>query len=332
VLRAEGVDKKFDEPNFVEQMLGRERRFVHAVDHVSIKVNARSTLGLVGESGSGKTTLARAIVALGRADEGELTLLGEPISLDIRKRDRETLRNLRMVFQNPNDALNPFRTVGETIGRTIRKLSSRRWDASEVRSRVIELLEAVGMTAEYYNRYPRYLSGGEKQRVAIARAFAAAPAFVVADEPTSSLDVSVQAVILNLLKDLRATQGASYLVISHDLEVVGYLADWIVVMYLGEVMEQGTNEHVHQPPYHPYTEALLSAAPVADPSRARDHITLEGEIPSPRNKPSGCPFHTRCPRFIGDICINEEPPIRETEDGHQIVCHHPLDELKEMQS
>jgi peptide/nickel transport system ATP-binding protein len=211
------------------------------------------------------------------------------------------------------------------IGRTIRKLGGPP-------EPIEELLSAVGLTPEYIDRYPSRLSGGEKQRVAIARAFAANPALVLADEPTSSLDVSVQAVILNLLKDLRSREGVSYLVISHDLEVVSYLADWIIVMYLGEVMEQGTNEAVYTPPSHPYTEALLSAAPVADPTIARDHIVLEGDVPSPRDRPSGCPFHTRCPRYIGEICETVEPPVRRTEDGHEIRCHHSLETLSEMQS
>ncbi len=167
--------------------------------------------------------------------------------------------------------------------------------------------------------------------MAIARAFAASPAVVVADEPTSSLDVSVQAVILNLLKDLRAEEGASYLIISHDLDVIKYLADWIVVMYLGEVVEQGTSEQVTTPPMHPYTEALLSAIPVPDPTVETGHIRLDGDIPSPRNKPSGCPFHTRCPRIIGDICRDEEPPVRDTHDGHQFRCHYTADELIELQ-
>ena len=202
----------------------------------------------------------------------------------------------------------------------------------KLKSRVNELLTAVGLTEEYATRYPNQLSGGEKQRVAIARAFAANPALVVADEPTSSLDVSVQAVILNLLKDLRAKEGASYLLISHDLEVISYLADWIVVMYLGEIMEEGTNQQVYNIPSHPYTEALLSAIPLPDPSIEQGRIRLEGDIPSPRNKPSGCPFQTRCPRKIGAICEEEDPPLREGEDGHLIRCHIEINDLIELQS
>jgi peptide/nickel transport system ATP-binding protein len=202
----------------------------------------------------------------------------------------------------------------------------------EVEARVVELLEAVRLTADYAHRYPAELSGGEKQRVAIARAFAANPALIVADEPTSSLDVSVQAVILNLLKDLRAQKGASYLLISHDLDVIAYLSDWIAVMYLGQIVEQGPTEAVYQPPSHPYTEALISAIPVPDPTVRRGTIHLEGEVPSARNIPAGCRFHTRCPRKIGAICEEEEPPWRDAGSGHAIRCHIPIDELIEAQT
>lgn len=332
VMKAQHIQKRFGEHGLIDRLMGKPPAFVRAVDDVTVQVNRRSTLGLVGESGSGKTTLARAIVGLSPADKGNIELMNRPIRLDLRSRDRDALRNMRMIFQNPNDALNPYQTVAETISRTITLLGEKDLSRKEMKERVVDLLEAVGLTAEYARRYPSQLSGGEKQRVAIARAFAANPALVIADEPTSSLDVSVQAVILNLLKDLRAREGVSYIFISHDLEVIGYLADWIVVLYLGEVMEQGSNEQVFSYPSHPYTEALLSAAPVPDPGERFGHIRLDGEVPSPRNKPSGCPFHTRCPRFIGDICVNERPPLRTTEDGHQILCHYTLDELREMQS
>jgi peptide/nickel transport system ATP-binding protein len=176
------------------------------------------------------------------------------------------------------------------------------------------------------------LSGGEKQRIAIARAFAANPALVVADEPTSALDVSVQSVILNLLKDLRATQGASYLLISHNLDVVSYLADWIAVMYLGQVVEEGDADDVYNAPHHPYTEALVSARPIPDPDVKQGSIRLEGEVPSARNLPTGCRFHTRCPRFLGPICAEQEPPWRDAGDGHRYLCHIPVDELRALQT
>ncbi len=332
VLYTYDVSKDFGQRTLLDRVLRQESEIVHAVDDVSIKINRRSTLGLVGESGSGKTTLARAIVALYTATDGRIELLGGEISNKLDERTKSEMRNLQMVFQNPHDALNPYLTVGQTIGRTYKVLQEDNHTREQVRAEVMRLLRAVGLTEEYATRYPNQLSGGEKQRVAVARAFAASPAVVVADEPTSSLDVSVQATILNLLKDLRADEGASYLIISHDLDVIQYLADWIVVMYLGEVIEQGTAEQVTAPPMHPYTEALLSAIPKPDPTADRGHIRLDGDVPSPVNKPSGCPFHTRCPRYIGDICKDEEPPVQETHDGHQYVCHYTPDELIDLQS
>lgn len=334
VLQATGVDKQFSEYGLLDRLTGKARETVHAVDNVSLRIRERSTLGLVGESGSGKTTLARCIVGLETAEQGELELCAVPLSRKLGQRGKDTMRNLQMIFQNPHDALNPYKTVGDTIGRTLQALQTDgpRLSRAAREQEVNQLLEAVGLTAEYTSRYPHQLSGGEKQRVAIARAFAANPALVVADEPTSSLDVSVQAVILNLLKDLRAKEGSSYLLISHDLEVISYLADWIVVMYLGEIMEEGSNEHVHNIPSHPYTEALLSAIPLPDPGQTRGEIRLEGEMPSPRNKPSGCPFHTRCPRFLGDICQQQDPPNQVTTDGHTIRCHIPIEELRVLQS
>ncbi|GAB4518532.1 MAG: dipeptide ABC transporter ATP-binding protein [Anaerolineae bacterium] len=331
VLNTHHLDKSFEENQFLGRLFGQDAEAVHAVEDVSIDIRSASTLGLVGESGSGKTTLARVIVALLTADDGRIELCEVPISNDLDHRSKDQLRNLQMVFQNPQDALNPYQTVGQSIGRTLRKLGQNKLSRQEVQTEVRRLLESVGLTAEYARRYPNQLSGGEKQRIAIARAFAADPALIVADEPTSSLDVSVQAVILNLLKDLRAEKGASYLIISHDLEVVSYMADWIVVMYLGEVMEQGSTEKVYHPPMHPYTEALLSAIPLADPRERHGEIRLEGDVPSPRHKPSGCPFHTRCPRKIGAICEEEAPPVRETSGGHSYRCHIPADELIALQ-
>ncbi len=332
VLEARQMGKRFGEAGLFRKLRGGQAEYVQALRDVSLRVKQRSTYGLVGESGSGKTTLARSVLALIEADNGSVKLLDRPISVSLKERDRETLRNLRIVFQNPDDSLNPYRTVGQTIARTIQKLSKRPVGHNEVRAQVESLLEAVGLSVDYYDRKPTLLSGGEKQRVAIARAFAPHPALIVADEPTSSLDVSVQAVILNLLKDLRAREGASYIVISHDLEVVSYLADDIAVMYLGEIVEQGSGEDVLHFPSHPYTEVLLSAVPVPDPTARHRPITLSGEPPSPRNRPSGCPFHTRCPRKIGSICETVVPPVRVTEGGHEIRCHYSPEELERLQN
>jgi peptide/nickel transport system ATP-binding protein len=261
-----------------------------------------------------------------------MELLDMPLKLELNQRTKDQFCNLQMVFQNPNDALNPYRSVGQSLARTIKLLDGRQKNAVEIQERIAELLRSVRLPENYADRYPSELSGGEKQRVAIARAFAAYPALVVADEPTSSLDVSVQAVVLNLLKDLRAQEGASYILISHDLEVVAYLADWIVVMYLGEVVEEGNTAHVYNFPSHPYTEALISAIPVPDPDKKQGAIRLEGDIPSARQKPMGCPFHTRCPRKIGAICEQEAPPWRDAGDGHHIRCHIPIEELTVLQS
>ena len=331
VLQARHISKRFADSRILPALRDRSTAGVQAVRDVSLAVNTRSTFGLVGESGSGKTSLARSLLALVEADTGSIELRGTPISLRLKRRDREALQNLRTVFQNPDDSLNPYRTAGQSISRTIRKLSSEPLSSQAAREKAKELLRAVGLTEDYYHRRPAFLSGGEKQRVAIARAFAPAPALVIADEPTSSLDVSVQAVILNLLKDLRAAEGASYIVISHDLEVVSYLSDRIAVMYLGEIVEQGARDDVIRFPSHPYTEALLSAAPTPDPAVRHHPITLHGEVPSPRNRPPGCPFQTRCPRKIGAICETDAPPVQLNESGHEIRCHYTFAELEAMQ-
>jgi peptide/nickel transport system ATP-binding protein len=332
VLKTDHLYKQYGATSILDRVTGRASKIVHALDDVSITVRSRATLGLVGESGSGKTTLARCIVGLETADKGELTLLDVPISRHLIERPQNIKRDLQMVFQNPTDTLNPYQTVGRALERTIRLLNTNTLTQEQVQSRIRELLAVVRLPADYANRYPTELSGGEKQRVAIARAFAANPALVVADEPTSALDVSVQAVILNLLKDLRAQEGASYLFISHDLRAVTYLADWLIVMYLGQIVEEGTTAHVYNIPSHPYTEALVSSIPVPDPNVKQGRIRLDGDIPSAANLPTGCRFHTRCPRKIGPICEQQEPPWRDAGDGHHIRCHIPIDELTVMQA
>ena len=332
VLQTRHLEKRFGSQSLIDRLMGRQFEPVRAVDDVSIAVKERSTLGLVGESGSGKSTLARCIVAMETADAGEIELCGVDISRELSERTRDALREMRMVFQDPNDALNPYRSVAQTIGRTLHTLSKGMMSRADQDTRIAELLNSVGLTPTYAQRYPAELSGGEKQRVAIARAFAADPALVIADEPTSSLDVSVQAVILNLLKDLRAQKGASYLLISHDLDVIAYLADQIAVMYLGQIVEFGDTEDVYNPPSHPYTEALISAMPVPDPDVKSGTIRLEGDVPSARHIPSGCRFHTRCPRKIGAICEETDPPWHDAGNGHYIRCHIPIDELIEYQS
>ncbi len=319
VIRTEGMYKTFRQ----------EGHDVRAVDDVSLVLHRGETLGLVGESGSGKTTLARALLGLTAADQGSVIELdGRLLPTRIDKRDAEHVRALQIVFQNPDSALNRRFSVHRILSRALVKLRRDRSDERE--AHLHELAESVRFDVRLINSRPAQLSGGLKQRVAIARAFAGEPRVVVCDEPTSALDVSVQAAILNLLAELQAEKGVAYLFISHDLAVVRYLSDRIAVLYLGRVMELGDSETVFSAPQHPYTEALLSSVPQAE-GEQRPRIRLHGEIPSHADPPSGCVFHTRCPRFIGDVCVNEEPPLREVEPGHHWRCHHELDALRELQ-
>jgi peptide/nickel transport system ATP-binding protein len=231
-----------------------------------------------------------------------------------------------MVFQNPDETLNPSFTIGAQIARAVKKLGGER-TRDGVARRTRELLELTHLPATFASRRPRQLSGGQKQRVGIARAFAGIPRAVVADEPVSALDVSVRAAIAELLLDFQRRQGTTLIVISHDLGLVRYLADRVVVMYLGQVMEAGSTEQLFNPPYHPYTEALLAAVPIADPRITKRKIVLSGDFPSPVDPPSGCPFHTRCPRKLGSICEQQRPPEQRSPEGHRIVCHIPVAEL-----
>jgi peptide/nickel transport system ATP-binding protein len=327
VLDVAGLRKRFPlRRSLLEVLRGAPQRAVRAVEDISLTVRQGRTLGLVGESGSGKSTTARAIVGLEPASAGSVTVVGERVASNLSRRSAEAIRRLQMVFQSSDEALNPYRTVGGTLRRPFRRLAGLK--RAQADARVARLLEDVQLTPAYAGRRPAELSGGEKQRVAIARAFAAEPQVLVFDESVSGLDVSVQAAVLNLIGALQEERGTGYLFISHDLAVVSFLADYVTVVYLGRVMEAGPAERVLTPPYHPYTEALLSAIPLLDPGGERAAIRLEGEVPSPVDVPTGCAFHTRCPRFLGDICVAQAPPWQEAGDGHGLYCHIPLEELR----
>ncbi len=311
---------------------GAGRSKTRAVDGVTTFVDQAKTLGLVGESGSGKTSLARVVSGLTAPSRGRVLMEGDPLAPETGDRKRDVLRRLQMVFQNPDASLNPRRTVGQAVIRPL--LTLGRLDRDHAARRVYELLEAVRLPASYFHRYPAELSGGEKQRVAIARAFAAAPDLVICDEPISSLDVSVQGSLMNLLVDLQAEQGTSYLFISHDVAAIQHLSHRIAVMYLGALMEQGDAALVLAPPYHPYTEALLSAIPVPDPRARRRAVRLHTGTPTSGEIPSGCRFHPRCPRRLGPICQTTTPPWRSAREelgDHEICCHIPLEELLTLQ-
>lgn len=307
-----------------------EMRPVKAVDGVDLTVNVGQTLGIVGESGSGKTTVARALIGLTPATDGEVKLKGAVLSRSIAKRSQHEMQSIQMVFQNPDASLNPLSSIEDAIRRPLKLFSGLEGDAA--RRRVAELLEAVSLPSGFAKRLPHELSGGEKQRVAIARALAADPQMVICDEPISSLDVSVQGALMNLLVQLQSEQGIAYVFISHDLSAVQHLSDWIAVMYVGHLMELGTAVSVLNPPYHPYTEALLSAVPIPDPNVTQARIRLRGNVPSAVDVPPGCRFHPRCPRCLGAICGEQEPPWCEVAEGHWIYCHIAPDDLLAMQS
>lgn len=315
--------------NLAKTFTSRRQR-VPALIGVNLDIERGETLGIVGESGSGKTTLARLLLGLITPDAGSaIELDGQPLSADLKRRSQAQLKALQIVFQNPDSALNRRHTVRQLISRPLATLAGL--SGSALTDRRTDLLRSVRMEPRHLPLRPRQLSGGQKQRVAIARAFGGGPRIVVCDEPTSALDVSVQAAILNLLADLQAKEQVTYLFISHDLGLVRYLSDRIAVLYLGRVLELGPAERVFSGPHHPYTEALLSAVPSLDGQRT-ERIRLTGEIPSPANPPSGCVFHTRCPRRLSTgICESTEPPLAEVEPGHLMSCHIPIEQLATLQ-
>ncbi len=303
---------------------------VSANDGLSFDARRGETVAIVGESGCGKSTFARILMGLTQADSGSAELDGLDLGrLPVTRRGLQTIRSLQMIFQNPFDTLNPSRTVGSQIARVIRKLGVDGGE-SRIREQVLELLDLVKLPREFAERRPRQLSGGQKQRVGVARAFAGHPSVVVADEPLSALDVSVQAAVTELLIDIQRRERTTLLFISHDLSVVRYLSDRVVVMYLGMIMEQGGTSEVFAPPYHPYTEALLASVPLADHRYTRRSVVLSGEIPSASSPPAGCRFSTRCPYKIPGTCDRLAPPLQEFSARHRIACHLPREQLSAM--
>ena len=291
---------------------------VRSVDGVSFSINRGQTFGLVGESGCGKTTIGRTLIRLVEPTSGEAILNGKNI-FALNKKELKALRpKIQMIFQDPYSSLNPRMPVGEIIGEAVRE--HKLVEKDRLKDYILQVMEECGLRRYYIDRYPHEFSGGQRQRICIARALALRPELVIADEPVSALDVSIQAQVINLMKDLQTKNGLTYLFISHDLSVVEYLADMVGVMYLGSLVELATKEQIFANPKHPYTEALLSAVPIPDPDKKMNRIILEGDIPSASNPPKGCKFHTRCPKCM-DICKEQAPVWKDYGDGHHTACH-----------
>jgi oligopeptide/dipeptide ABC transporter ATP-binding protein len=324
LIKLEGVKKWFKLTRGI--VFQKTVGYVHAVDGVDLEVYPGETMGLVGETGCGKSTLARVVMRLFDPTDGTIHFDGQDIT-NLKGRElRAIRRNMQMIFQDPYASLNPRKTVGAIIGEPFKLHGTI--PRNKIRNEVKELMELVGLNPEHYNRYPHAFSGGQRQRIGFARALALRPKLIVADEPVSALDVSIQAQILNLLEDLQEEFNLTYLFIAHDLSVVKHVSDRVAVMYLGKIVEMAPGETLYKNPKHPYTGALMSAVPIADPDLAaqKKRIILEGDVPSPIDPPSGCRFHPRCPRAQFPICKEQEPELLPHHPGQVAACHFPLED------
>lgn len=321
LLEVDNIKKYFP---FKKGVIKKTKGNVKAVDGLSFKIYEGETLSLVGESGCGKSTTGRVIMKLLEATEGKVIFEGEDITSYSPEKIRPYRKEFQMIFQDPYASLNPRMTIKEIIEEP---LLVHNLEETQRVDRITNLLEEVGLSKHHLNRYPHEFSGGQRQRIGIARALAVDPKLIIADEPVSALDVSIQSQILNLLKDLQEQHNLTYLFIAHDLSVVEHISDRVAVMYLGRIVEMTSRDNLFQTPLHPYTKALISAVPVPDPTLKRDRIVLTGDIPSPANPPSGCTFHTRCP-FAQDICKKENPEFKDYGDEHFVACHF-VNELRD---